>query len=333
MFKKLAAVIAVFTAVVLMMGAASQEQVRGVCSIVQTSYAPQGETFTVDLVLSSNPGFKSLQCSIRYSTSELEFVEASDAELLQGYYCVKNGSTIQLTWLGEGQTNVEVNGVLATLTFRVINVPVEGSLIYNTVTARTSGSISVPVDGATSIVYSGTETSDPAPEEVPEPDVPEFEVTGEVTDEPSETVDENTETVPDETEAPVTTTEEVTTTRATTTRATTQATTTRRRSTTTEPVTTPEPETTTEPTTTEPPVTTTEPTTTPEPVTTTEPTTTSETTTEAAPTAATHNAFAEVYDDGVDNKAANSGTLLVALIMLALTAVVVIAIEYYKRNR
>ena len=111
-----------------------------------------------------------------------------------------------------------------------------------------------------------------------------------------------------------------------TTEATTEPTTATTPEPTTLPETTPEPETTPGPETTPEPVTTTAPTTVPE-TTITEPTTTEST------TVSTYGAFAEVYDDGVDNTEANSGTLLIALMMLALTAVVVLAIEYYKRNR
>ena len=114
MFRKISAVLAVFTAALLMMGAAS-EQRRGSCTIIQTSYAQSGETFTVDLVMSNNPGVKSLTCNFRFTYSEIEFVEASDKGLISGYYCVPNGAMVQLVWSGTDGVDVSDNGVLSPL--------------------------------------------------------------------------------------------------------------------------------------------------------------------------------------------------------------------------
>ncbi len=334
MSKRIAALFAALIAAAAMtLGAFAA---AGSCTLVQTSYAKKGENFTVDVVLRGNPGIKSLDCVIRYDYEDLQFVSVSDAGIISGFSHTEIGSTVQLTWIG-GRSNTDQNGVVATITFKALTDSEEGSVITNGVNAYDTSGIRAQVDGATAMVYFGEDpnaaVTPPEPEqpEVTEPPVTEPPVSSsEETEQPTAS-EEETEYVPDETEATEPTTGETEPTEPPTepTEPPTQP---------TEPpteATEPPTEPTTEPT--EPPTEPTEPPTQPTepPTEATEPPTEPSlpmTEPETEPTVIT-DAFSDVYNDGVDNSAANNGTLLIALIMLALTAVVVVGIEIYKRNR
>ena len=331
MTKKLAAV---FAALVIAISAMSMTVfAEGSCTLSQTSQARAGGTFTVDVILDSNPGLNSVSCNIRYDYQYLEFVEVSDSGLLGGFYYTNIDSNLQLTWSNGSDTTA--NGVLATVTFKALKEDFSGTMVYNTAVAFSANGISVPIDGATAILNFG----DPLPA-VTEPEVPAEPDPAATESSDLEQVDDDAEVMPNETEAPEVTEAPETTEAPTTTPAptTTSATTTRRRSTTTAPTTTEPPTTTPAPTTT-PPTTTAPPTTTPPPTTTEPPTTTAlDTATEPVEEpvyqiTTSEQAFAEIYDEGVDNDAANNGTMLIALIMIALTVVVVLALEVYKHSR
>lgn len=333
--RKTAAILAIVFAAAMIFATAVFADGPGSCTIVQTSYASQGGQFTVEVRLSNNPGIRNMSCNIRFDYQSLELVSVSDSGLLGGfYYTSPSSSNISLTWTGNGK-DVEDNGLLATITFKAIDAPEEGTIVYNTVSAHSGNGITVQVDGMTTVLFFGDNRNANTPQNPQNPEQNDPATTqpnGNNGEDETENLDDDedeTEQIPEETTAPTTqapettttppttTTSPTTTTRKTTTEATTVTTT---EATTTEPTTTPEPETTPEETT--------EPTTTPEPE--TEPTTYEEevtTTTEAEPT------FADVYETPVDNKSANRGTILIALMAIALTVVVVIAIEMYKRGR
>ncbi len=342
MLKRLAAATAaIILCVVCLVSTAitASAEENGSCSLVQTSYADKGENFTVDLVLSNNPGVKSISCNIMFPYEDIEFVSASDNKMLTGFFSVPLGNSgVQLTWTGSG--NVTDNGVLATITFKALTDSEEGSLMHGTVVAYTTTGARATVDGATTLIKYGSANApqpdaDPLPQLPPEGEqvtddsveVMEDEMTEEISDEP-----EATEPTTEQTE-PATTTSEATTTRRSTT---TEKKTERPKTTETDPTTAP-PVTTAEPTTTV-----TEPITTPAPQ--TEPVTTPSTAPEiqSLPEMSSVSSelsgmpgeedFADVYKESVDNKAANTGTLLIAFIMIALTVVVVIAIEITKRR-
>lgn len=318
MFKRFAAV----AAAVIVAAAAMTVSVfaAGVCTLSQTSSAPAGETFTVDVVLNDNPGIAVLSCNIRYNYEDVEFVSASNGSILEGFYTTDVGTSVQLTWTGNG-SDTDANGVAATITFRCKRENPAGSTLSNSVSAFTKNRLPVTIDGNTTILYFGANN----PNVVTPADTPENPE--ETSQAETDQIEEDTEIVADETEPPETTPEPTTTeTEPTTER--TEPTTRRTRS--TQPTTTPEPET-------EPPTTTPEPTTppptTPPPTTTTPPTTTDLPTTVTEPTTETEPAFSDIYVEEVDNKAANRGTLLIAMIAIALTAVCVVGIEYYRKNR
>ncbi len=339
MLKKiLAAALAVIIAVSALTATAFAES--GSLSLVQTSYADKDGNFTVEVRLDGNPGIRNMSVNIRFNYQELDFVEVKDAGLMDGFYYVENGQIVSLTWTGNGQDHTDV-GLLATVTFKALATPDTGSILYASVSALSGNGIIAQVDGNTTLVYFGSDRNNEAPDPSTgtDPNAPSDETTDseEQTEELFE--EDETEIVEDVTEAPVTTEAPTTTPEPTTTPApTTKATTTRRRSTTTERE-TDAPETTTEVTTTE--ATTTEaPTTTPEPTEILTTTASEVTTTETTPmndaaftTTTSEEGFSEVYTEGVDNKTANRGTLLLAVIAIALTGVVVIGIEMYRRRQ
>ena len=320
MFKKLTAVM---TALVVALCVLSIEVfAAGSCSIVQKSYASKGEEFTVDIVLSENPGIKSLSCNIKYNYSEIEFVSVSDGGLLSGFHSFNNQimQTLALEWYGNG-SNTDANGIVATVTFRALTDSANGSILSNAVTATDANNVRQLIDGMTTVILFGSQN------DIPEPQAPDVQ-TG--PDETENLEEEDTEVIPEDT-VPTETEPEVTTTTKATTKRTTKATTT-------------EKVTTTEPTTTEPPVTTTDPTTSLPPETTppttptlppTEPTTPpTEPVSEsaAAPQTSAEAGFADTYAE-VDNSSAGMGTLLLAIIMIILTGVVVYGIERRRHSR
>ena len=348
MMKKLAAVIAAITVCVLFAvnaAAVPSGAEGGACTLVQTSYADKGGNFTVDVVLGNNPGIKSLNLVIRIDYNDIDFVSVSDAGKMKGFYYLDQGGTVELTWTGSG--NFTDNGTLATITFKALTDSSNGSVVSTAVTAFGTDGIRKDVEGYTAMIQFGASRNQP---EVTEPAVTEPAATtasDEMTEEAVDDQTEATEATEATTEATEPTTEPTTTeptteptTESTTTKKTTEKTTEKTTKKTTEKTTTPAPTTTTAPTTTEPPTTPTEPPTLPSvPETTpTVPTAPTEAVTEPSASEemaliSSDEAFSDVYNDGVDNKSANNGTLLIALIMIALTAVVVVAIEVTKRNR
>ena len=157
---------AILAASVLCLGVYAES---GSCTLVQKSSADEGGTFTVDVVLSDNPGISTLSCNVRFDYEDVEFVSVAETDLLSGFYQVKVGNVVQLSWMGNG-SDVTVNGVVATITFKALTSDAGGSMIYNTVTAYNSGRISVPIDGGTTIVRfgQGAVATEPEPTE-PEP--------------------------------------------------------------------------------------------------------------------------------------------------------------------
>lgn len=328
MFKKTAAVFAAIIIVLSSLCLTVSADDRGSVTLTQTSYAEKGGTFTVDVRLDSNPGIKSMSCNVRFDYQVLKVNSVSDSGLLGGFFYTSNSNIVQLTWTGNGK-DVNSTGSLATITFTALEAPTEGSIAYASVSASDSRGIKVTVDGNTTILNFGLNQLP----FLPEPLVTDAEVTEAlpITEE-EETEDFFDETTaPLETEPPTTTPEPTTTPAPTTTKkpVTTKKTETKKRET-AAPTTTPEP--TTELTTTTPePTTTTEPTT--APITTTEATTTTDALMLGVTSAPDEGEeFAEEYTDDLDNKSANRGTILLALIALALTGVIVVAIELYRRR-
>ncbi len=344
MLRKIAAVFAaillVMTSMALPVNAVDPAKV----TLTQTSFADVGETFNVSIGLSDNPGVRSLSLTVRYSFSDVSLEGVTDGGLIGGFYSTPIGSnTVQLVWTGSG-SDVSDNGTLATLTFKVLQIPENGSMIYLNAIAHSGNGVSITVDGDTSLLYFGSALNQTVPDPAADPNAPaenpETEsVEGDVSEAENvvEDVSEDPtplETEPPETEAPPTTTTVTTRRPATTTTHTTPR-----------PETTPEPTTEAPPTTTEPTTEETLPETTPEMTTEAMPETMPEITTEEmhyytegetqAPvffTTKDERNFSEVYNDGVNNKSANRGTMLLALIALALTGVVVVAIEIYRRK-
>lgn len=320
MFKRFAAVFAavIIAATVMTVTAFA----AGSCELRQTSSAPAGETFTVDVVINDNPGIVTLSCNISYNYEDVEFVSVSDTGILKDFYYTNVGTAVQLVWSGDG-TETEENGVYATLTFKCLKENAAESTLSNSVFAYGSGMLPVAIKSDTIILYFGANN----PNVNPTPSDPNQQDPAVSLQDGGETLPEDTEVIPDETQPPETTPEPVTTEPTT---AETKPTTRRTRSSRTEPPeTTPEP--TTAPPTTTPEPTTTTPTTPLEPITT--PPTTTDIVTTTEPITTTEPAFSDVYAEEIDNKAANRGTILIAMIAIALTAVCVVGIEYYKKNR
>lgn len=337
---------AVFTALILALTMLSvTASAAGTCNLKQTSTAKAGEKFTVDVDITPDDEFSSLSISIRYDNTKLKVESVKDGGKLEGFYDVKLNGSVQLTWTGNGKA-VKAEGTYATITFSVIEEDPVGSMLQSTVTAHTSNYINVPIDGSTAIILFNTAVNNDPPEPV-NPDPGEL-----VPDDNTPAVTDDIENL-DETEDVVEVTEP-------TTAATTQATTTTRaktKKTTPESTKAPEPVTTPEPVT-EPPITETQPT--------TEPTQELETPpisditdvfplddavtmpgddaitlpgddfdpiSENLPPEQNENDFLDSYADRPVNKIADRGTVLIALMALALTVVVVVAIEMTKRGK
>ncbi len=328
MFKKLAAVLAAIVVALTAMSFTAFAEDPGSVTIVQTSTAAKDGDFTVEVRFEMNPGVESMACNIRFDYRVLKLKSVSDAGLMSGFYYTVNSNIAQLTWTGNGK-DVDATGTLATITFTALDEPSDGSIVYSSVSASNSKGIAMMVNGNTAVMNFGA----PLPPE-PEPEVttaaPEPEEITTESEEVEEYIDETT--APIVTEAPTTTTEPTTPAPTTT-----SATTTRRRSTTTTTERQTEPPTTTPEPTTEPPTTTTEPTTSAPPTDTTPPTTTEITTSDMLMLGVTSQPdegeeFADAYTEDADNKTANRGTMLLALIAIALTGVLVVAIEMYRRR-
>lgn len=318
----------------------------GACNLKQTSTAKVGEKFTVNVDITPDDEFAILSISIRYDNTKLKVESVKDGGILEGFYDVKMNGSVQLTWTGNGKA-LKTAGTYATITFSVIEEDPVGSMLQSTVTAHTANHIRVPVDGSTAIILFNTDV-DNTPPEIVDPDPGEF-----VSEPSTPAVTDDTENLDDEEDI-------VEVTEPTTAATTTQATTTTRaktKKTTPESTKAPEPVTNPEPVT-EPPATETQPTT--EPVQEPETPPTSDITdvfpldgvvsmpgddvmtlpgddfdpfSENYPPEQSESDFSDAYADSPVNKGADRGTILIALMALALTVVVVVAIEMTKRGK
>ena len=86
--------------------------------------ADKGETVTVNVNLSDNPGLIGMGIDVGYDTSKLKLVSAKDGGVLNGYGSSGDysGNSYTLYWSDAlATTNNTSNGTIATLTFEVID--------------------------------------------------------------------------------------------------------------------------------------------------------------------------------------------------------------------
>ena len=98
-----------------------------------------GETVTIDLTLSDNPGFVNMMLTVRYDPA-LTLTGVTDKGVIPGQMHAQNYSAnpYQLTWMNDtSSANITANGVIASLSFRIADdaatgiYPVTVSYNYN----------------------------------------------------------------------------------------------------------------------------------------------------------------------------------------------------------
>lgn len=94
--------------------------VRGKLEISNAT-ASAGDTIDIHVILSDNPGFISANLYVKYDESVLTLEKVTDGKLITGVAHSDNySSPYGLCWMNDLATeNIKVNGVLATLTFKV----------------------------------------------------------------------------------------------------------------------------------------------------------------------------------------------------------------------
>lgn len=94
---------------------------------VSEVYAKAGETVDVTVSVANNPGVNVLRLSVDYDATKLDLVGVKDSALLPGYQGDPNETKFDanpmiLYWSNDlEKSNVDKNGVLATLTFKVLD--------------------------------------------------------------------------------------------------------------------------------------------------------------------------------------------------------------------
>lgn len=88
---------------------------------ISNATASAGDTIDIQVKLSDNPGFISANLYVKYDESVLTLEKVTDGKLLTGVAHSDNySSPYGLCWMNDlASENIKVNGVLATLTFKV----------------------------------------------------------------------------------------------------------------------------------------------------------------------------------------------------------------------
>ncbi len=301
----------------------------GSMALLQASVPTPLETFQIHVLLSDNPGIKSLQCMITYDTNSASLVSCVDGEYFDSFTQIPTDGGILLIWSSDSQNDNYSSGILATVTFMASSDPANGSLVSLTVLeALNANGAPVTVNGTTSLMQFDVEESDDdtvsAEDEGEEDDDTisaddeELEDEGDVVIDDEEEEDDDIVSADDEEEE--VTTASTSSTKATTTTKKTSATTTTEKKTS---ATTTE---TTEATTTE--------------VTTTEsmPETTPETTPEVTSTTPESDPEQSVSFSGdahtvaAQKKKANGGTVFAAVMIVGITVAAIAGMEIWKRG-
>ena len=95
---------------------------------VDTKAAKAGETVTVDLTLSDNPGIIAALFELEYDKERLRLIKAEDKGLLRGAVFSQTYEKYPyiMLWNSSSAKNFTSNGALATLTFKVLDNAISG---------------------------------------------------------------------------------------------------------------------------------------------------------------------------------------------------------------
>ncbi len=108
-----------------------------------SAIAEPGETFTVDIDITSNPGIVSMRLFVEYDTSVLTLVSAEDKGVLgTSQFSESKDSPFALVWSnGASYENYTVTGTIATLTFKVLETVTKNSSTTVTLTTKSENDI------------------------------------------------------------------------------------------------------------------------------------------------------------------------------------------------
>lgn len=106
-------------------------------AIVETKQAKAGDLLEIDIVLENNPGILAMLLELRFDAENLELQNVKDKGLLAGPVFGNNYATspYKMLWNSASQENFYKNGVLVTLSFKVLESAQSGlseiTLTYN----------------------------------------------------------------------------------------------------------------------------------------------------------------------------------------------------------
>lgn len=129
-------------------------------AVLQGNVPAPGEEFDIHVVLSDNPGLKSLQCMVTYDANSAILVSCADGEYFDSFTQIPTEGGMFLVWSSDAENDNYSNGILATITFKATSQPADGSLITVTVLDAQNASGSITVDGSTNIMQFVVEESD-----------------------------------------------------------------------------------------------------------------------------------------------------------------------------
>ncbi len=121
-------------------------------AVLQGNVPAPGEEFDIHVVLSDNPGLKSLQCMVTYDANSAILVSCADGEYFDSFTQIPTEGGMLLVWSSDAENDNYSNGILATITFKATSQPADGSLITVTVLDAQNASGSITVDGSTNIM-------------------------------------------------------------------------------------------------------------------------------------------------------------------------------------
>ncbi len=133
----------------------------GSMALVQSQTPAPRETFQIHVLLSDNPGIKSLQCMITYDANSASLVSCVDGEYFDHFTQIPTDGGMFLIWSSDSNNDNYSSGILATITFIASSNPADGSLVSLTVLeALNANGSAVTVNGTTSVMQFDAEESD-----------------------------------------------------------------------------------------------------------------------------------------------------------------------------
>ncbi len=330
MIKKTAAVLsALILAMSLMLTVVSAAPM---VTLGQTTVPSAGESFSVNVMLTENPGLNSIQILVTYDSSSASLLYCGDGGYFDQFNTLPTDGGVILMWTSTAGNDNYSSGALATLVFTASNTPTNGSLITaSVISATNTAGQNVTVNGATSILQFNVLASDDDEVIADVEDDDDDEVVADdddpiISDDDDEfIIGEEDDIISADDEEEVTTATTKTTKATTTTKKKTEATTTTKVTTTTQPTTTTETTTTEQVTT--PDTTTTEQTT---PVTTTTPEVTS--TTPETSQSESVKFSGDAATAQAQKKMANGGTVFAAVMIVGVTVAAIVGMRVWKKE-